>query len=160
MGADLWGAWEMEKQSDQVVPDRLRELIEPVVAGCGLELVELLLQQRGRRQLLRILVDRAGGVTIDDCTAVSRRVSADLDMAELIDGRYTLEVSSPGLDRPLTTPADFRRKIGRKIKLRYAGSGTVRKALTGVVRHVSDDSVTVDETVVEWQHVIEGKLTI
>lgn len=106
------------KSSYQIeIEGKLATLVEPVVLEAGAELVELQLVQRKSSALLRLLVDKPGGITLDDCTGISRGVSFLLETADPLEGRYTLEVSSPGLDRPLTTEADFRRKIGEEVRL-------------------------------------------
>lgn len=146
-------------ETEQPLAGRLAALVETVLIRYGVELVELV-HHAGRHQTVRVLVDKAGGVTVDDCAAVSRRLSADLDAADLIPGRYTLEVSSPGLDRPLHTPADFRRKVGKRITLRYADAEGRRRLLTGAIDAIDDSGVTVAGTVFVWENVVEGKLVI
>ncbi len=95
----------------------LKEKIEPLVAEDDLELVELEYFEGGYRSVLRIYVDKAGGVTVDQCAKLNRKIGDFLDMEDLISHRYMLEVSSPGLDRPLTNSLDFKRKIGEKVKV-------------------------------------------
>src|SRR6266545_4389357 len=107
--------------------ERLEDFLQPIVArfGCDLEAVEL--SPSGRRRQLRILVDRDGGVTMDDLAEVTREVSKALDgpedvMGELIgDASYTMEMSSPGVDRPLTLPRHWRRNVGRLVTVTPAG---------------------------------------
>ena len=121
--------------------EKLTALVEPIVAESGFELVELQLVQRKANSLLRLLIDKTGGVTIDDCALISQRVSYQLEVSDPIENRYILEVSSPGLDRPLTTPADFRRKIGETVKLTVQESGRTRET-AGEIISVSDDTLT------------------
>jgi ribosome maturation factor RimP len=104
---------------------RLTELVRPAVAGYGCELVNVEWKHEGGGWILRLFIDRQGpyepgqGVTLDDCAHVSREVSALLDVHDAVPhGHYSLEVSSPGLDRPLKSEADFRRFLGRKAKIR------------------------------------------
>ena len=94
----------------------VRSLAEPVLArhGAGLVDVEVKL---GRTRLVRIVADRPGGIDLDTCARVNAELSRMLDVEDPLDGRYTLEVTSPGLDRPLRTAADFRRVIGRRVKI-------------------------------------------
>ncbi len=101
---------------------RLTTVVNPIVGEHGVELVELQVAGRPRRPILRLFIDRIGGVTMDDCAAVSRRCSLELDSVDIINSSYTLEVSSPGLDRPLKTPADFNRRQGNKVQVRVKGS--------------------------------------
>lgn len=99
-----------------VLEERVRSLVEPVLARYEAELVELSVQ-RGRTQLVRVVADRAGGIDLDTCALVSQELSRMLDADDPIAGRYTLEVTSPGLGRPLRTPADFRRVTGRPVRI-------------------------------------------
>ena len=149
----------MVTESEQRVLDRLQEMVELIASRYGVELIELT-YHRSKSQIVRVVVDKAGGVTVDDCAAVSRRLSADLDISELIPGHYTLEVSSPGLDRPLRAPADFRRKVGEKITLRYSDSDGKRRTVTGAIDMVNEGGVTLSGTVYLWEHIVEGKLVI
>ena len=95
----------------------LRKLLEPAVSALGFELVGVEFVS-GRRGLLRLYIDSEDGVTIDDCQAVSHQVSGLLDVEDPIQGQYSLEVSSPGLDRPLFRAADFERFAGHEVSLR------------------------------------------
>lgn len=117
------------------VEERVRVLAEPVVARHGLELVELRVA-RGRTRLVRLVVDREGGVDVETCARVSEDVSRLLDVDDPVPGRYTLEVSSPGLDRPLATAADFRRSAGRRVRAVLA-DGEVE----GTIEEVTEDRV-------------------
>lgn len=96
----------------------LRRMLEPGAKALGFELVDVELEGSGRRAILRVYIDGPEGVGLDDCAAVSRQLSAILDVEDPIKGSYTLEVSSPGLDRPLVRPEDFRRFAGETVKLR------------------------------------------
>lgn len=116
-------------------------MIEPVVVEYGCELVEIQLVQRKANALVRVLVDKAGGVTIDDCTSVSHQVSYLLDANDPLESRYTLEVSSPGLDRPLVTQADFRRKIGETVRVFLQGEAGNRE-MVGEIAQVDDRTLT------------------
>lgn len=98
------------------VEERVRSLVEPVIARHRAELVECLVR-RGRTQLVRLIVDREGGIDVETCARVSEEVSRLLDVDDPLAGRYTLEVTSPGLSRPLRTPADFRRQLGKPVRV-------------------------------------------
>lgn len=97
--------------------ERLLKVAEPVVEGSGCELVDLVCVVRHSRSILRIFIDKPGGVTIDDCTVVSRELGAVLDVEDPLPGRYSLEVSSPGLERPLKKEKDFLRFVGKLVKI-------------------------------------------
>ena len=120
---------------------RLAELIEPVTAAAGLDLESVRMSVAGKRRLLRIVVDGDHGVSLDDAADVSREISAMLDEANALgEVPYTLEVSSPGVDRPLTEPRHWRRGVGRLVKVKVTGEGTVE----GRILAADDDGVTLE----------------
>ena len=119
----------------------ITELIEPTVLAMGLQLWGIDLSQRGKYSILRIYIEREKGVTITDCEKVSRQVSAILDMEDPIAGEYTLEVSSPGLDRPLFTSEQFGRFIGSDVKVRLHHLVDGRRKLNGSIENVSGDEI-------------------
>jgi ribosome maturation factor RimP len=108
------------------LPERLADLLEPVISAAGLELESVRVGRAGRRSLLRIVVDAERGVSLDDIALVSRAVAAEVDASDAMGpGSYTLEVSSPGVDRPLTEPRHWRRASGRLVRVSVkAASGT------------------------------------
>lgn len=118
--------------------ERIQALLEPAIAGLGYEFVGLELI-RGRGQLLRIYIDREGGVGLDDCEYVSREVGALLDVHDPIKGAYTLEVSSPGLDRPLFTPDHFERFAGRRARVTLHAPQDGRRKFDGSILGVDGD---------------------
>jgi ribosome maturation factor RimP len=126
----------------------LLRLLEPEVAALGYELVELEFHPHRGGGLLRLYIDRAGpgeeGVTVEDCEAVSRRASAVLDAADPIAGEYTLEVSSPGFDRPLRTKAHFERFAGSRIKVESLVPRAGRRRWTGRLAAVSETGVELE----------------
>ena len=120
---------------------RLAELIEPVVAASGLDLESVRMSVAGKRRLLRIVVDGDHGVSLDDAADVSREISAKLDEGNALgEVPYTHEVSSPGVDRPLTEPRHWRRAVGRLVKVKVTGEGTVE----GRIIAADADGVTLD----------------
>jgi ribosome maturation factor RimP len=126
--------------------DRIKGLAREVADGMGVELVEVALLGSGKRSLLRITIDRPGGVKVGDCERFSRDIGAMLDVEDYIQASYTLEVSSPGLDRPLKEAGDFRRHLGKTVKVdlrekvegRGSWSGTIAEALDDRVRLLAD----------------------
>jgi len=108
---------------------------------CGLELIEMRVSGRIQQPIIRAFIDRVGGVTVDDCSAVSRRLALELDNADVIRTSYTLEVSSPGLDRPLVTLGDFNRRRGCEVRVGLKG---VKKQVVGTI--VSADRKLVLQT--------------
>ncbi len=100
------------------VPEAVTRLVDPVARERGLDLVEVEFRPQGRRSLLRLYLDREGGVSLDDLAEMSREVSDILDVNDVVPGAYTLECSSPGVNRPLRTPADFSRYVGKPVRVR------------------------------------------
>ncbi|MGN0920420.1 MAG: ribosome maturation factor RimP [Cellvibrio sp.] len=114
----------------------LTQLITPVVESLGCELWGLDYLTQGRYTTLRIYIDSAQGVSLEECEKVSRQVSAVLDVEDPIDGEYTLEVSSPGLDRPLFTEAHYARYLGETVSLRLRIAQAGRRRFKGVVEKI------------------------
>lgn len=100
------------------VISRVEGLVKPILESLGLFLWDMEFKKEGPRWLLRIYVDKESGVTLDDCEAVSRELGVALDVEDIISHSYTLEVSSPGLDRKLTKPEHFKRFIGNMVKVK------------------------------------------
>jgi ribosome maturation factor RimP len=124
--------------------DRIADVIQPVVAAAGMDLESVRVTAAGRRRLLRVVVDSDRGVSLDDAAAVSRELSAALDtVAVMGDFPYTLEVSSPGVDRPLTDPRHWRRAVGRLVRVTVTDSGGAR-AVSGRISAADADGVTLD----------------
>lgn len=128
---------------------RLCELIEPSVAGLGCELVGVVLEGEGSsggpRRVVRVFIDRETGVTVQDCESVSRQVGALLDVEDPISDSYVLEVSSPGLDRPLLAAEHFARFAGRMVRLRTTEPLQGRRKWTGWLVGCRGDSIVVRE---------------
>ncbi len=133
----------MAKAVDDIVSEALM-LVSPVLDDMGLELVDIeYLTERGR-WVLRIYIDKPGGVTLDDCAEVSNEVGALLDVKDIIPTHYVLEVSSPGLDRPLKKETDFLRFVGEKIKVRMKHDIYGRKNFTGIFRRYEKGTLYVE----------------
>ena len=111
---------------------RIEEVVEPVLRDHGVELVDLDWRGHGPRGLLRLYVDKPGGVKIADCERLSREVGDVIDVEGVIDGSYDLEVSSPGLDRQLRKEREYRWAIGKKIRCRLADGRDLRGRLVEV----------------------------
>lgn len=119
------------------IRERLDELVRQSCSEAGVELVECDLFQAGNRKILRIFVDRPTGVTIDDCAKVSRSLGARLDLEDVIPSAYNIEVSSPGLDRPLKTTRDFERNLGHLVRINRPKGAPV----IGRLKAVTEDSL-------------------
>lgn len=121
----------------------VRNIVLPILESMGLELVDVEFGKVGRDAVLRLFIDKEGGVVLDDCANVSRELSIILDVEDVIACNYTLEVSSPGLDRPLKKPSDYERFSGRLIKVRtyeplQDDKGNKRKTFLGKLDGLSD----------------------
>lgn len=145
----------------------VRSVIEPVVAALGLDLEDLDVQASGRRRRVSVVVDKDGGVDLDGIASVSRAVSDALDASDAMgDDPYTLEVTSPGIDRPLTLPRHWRRNIGRRVRLHAADGLTIE----GRVREVDDEGVVLAadakgkpesvERRTPWHDVVRGEVQV
>jgi ribosome maturation factor RimP len=121
---------------------RMIELVEPVLMERGLELVDVEQRPEGRGQVVRLLVDREGGVDLEELSRLSRELSDLFDVEEPVPGAYTLEVSSPGINRPLRTPEHFVRYIGKKVRVRSHEPVAGQRNFVGTVTAVTAGGVT------------------
>jgi ribosome maturation factor RimP len=129
--------------------EHLLELLEPAVGAMGFELADLD-AHFGRRGLLRLYIDREGGVTLDDCQRVSEQIGAFLDVEDPLPGRYVLEVSSPGFDRRLRTLAHFGRFVGEQVKVELKDARDGRRRYSGRLVSVEGSDVLLE---------VDGELT-
>lgn len=107
----------IKMRTEMSLKDKIEKIVLPLIKEPNLELVDLEIKGKGPTTILKIFVDRSGGITLDECAVLSEKLSFLLDLEDVFPHRYTLEVSSPGLDRPLLTQADFKRKIGENVKV-------------------------------------------
>lgn len=120
------------------------KLLEPAIERLGYELVDIELKLGGRDGMLRVYLDKVDGIDIEDCETVSHQVSAILDVEDALSGHYTLEVSSPGLDRTLTKPAHFERFMGEdvRVKLRFPLEG--RRNFKGALKSADEKQIEIE----------------
>lgn len=136
----LWAHFLLERMHK--APQKIFELVRGVVEPMGYELVGVELVAGGRGgEVLRVYIDREGGIQLDDCSAVSHQLSGVLDVEDPIKGEYSLEVSSPGLARPLFELAHFARFNGERAKVKLGRALDGRRNFTGVLSGVEDDQV-------------------
>jgi len=130
---------------------RVAELAAPLLDELQIELVDIEFKREGRDWFLRLFIDKEGGVTLDDCADVSRELDALLEVESLIEHAYRLEISSPGLDRPLKRPADYQRYAGEFVKVKTFeqldpdGRGYTRKTFSGLLLGLEDDKVRIEQ---------------
>jgi len=124
-------------------PLELEQLIEPVVRAMGFDLWGLEYALHGKQAFLRVFIDREEGVTVDDCGLVSEQLSGVLDVEDPIPVAYRLEVSSPGMERPLFKAEQFQRYRGRRVKIRLKEAREGRRNLTGQLEDAGDEAVVV-----------------
>ncbi|QNE22185.1 ribosome maturation factor RimP [Kribbella qitaiheensis] len=131
----------MSRKTDHTDPTSLENFLRPIVEQFGCDLEEADVSPFGKRRQLRVLVDRDGGINLDDVAEVTRAISKALDADEVMgNGAYTLEVSSPGVDRPLTLARHWRRNVTRMVAVTLVGGHKV----TGRITSVTDDTAELD----------------
>jgi len=130
---------QMRKASDKIL-----DLITPTVENLGYELVGIEHVPQGRHSVLRIYIDHENGINVDDCANVSHQVSGLLDVEDPIKGNFSLEVSSPGLDRPLFTLEQFARFAGEQVQIRLHAPQDGRRKLIGKINGIDGDCVEIE----------------
>ena len=128
----------------EIYEQKAEVLVAPIVEKYGFELVDVEYVKEGGNYYLRAYVDKPGGITVDDCETVSREFSDKLDEADFIDEAYIMEVSSPGLGRPLKKEKDFRRSMGEEVEIRTYRPINREKEFYGILTAYDENSVTID----------------
>ncbi len=143
-------------------PAHIQALLQPVIEAMGFTLVGIEYRSGGRGGLLRIYIDREGGINVDDCARVSHQVSGVLDVEDPVQGQYTLEVSSPGLDRPLFTPEHYRQYAGAQVKLLLRENLQGRRRFKGAIKAVEQDGIVLateeGDIVIAWRMIDRANL--
>lgn len=128
----------MGKVSEQVF-----ELVAPIAESFGLEVIEVLYEKKYDGMNLTIVIDKDGGVTINDCETLHRAIDQPLDELDPIDCAYTLNVSSPGIDRPLKTERDYKRNLNKKISVKLYKAVDSKKSFVGILTAYNDETFTI-----------------
>lgn len=128
---------------EEDVIESVRGILDPLLLENGLDLVDIEYRREGRGRVLRIYIDKEGGVTVDDCAKLSRELGILLDVHDVIPGSYNLEVSSPGLTRALKKPRDFERYKGKKVKIKTKADIEDRRVFIGRLLDFVDNVATV-----------------
>lgn len=149
----------------QGIAQQVAELVQPIAERMGLEVVDVQVAGNGTTTILRVLADRPdGGITVDECARVSEALSRHLDLYDLFAHTYTLEVSSPGLDRPLRTEADYRRFAGRRAEVTMAapieGQRRFRGRVLGVVSGAAVLEIDERQVHLPLDQVASARLTV
>ncbi len=131
--------------SDTVIIEKIKGILAPIVADERLELVDVEFKPAGKRWLLRVYIDKEGGVTVDDCTYISQELSRHLDVEDIIEHPYTLEVSSPGLTRPLRKSEDFLRNKGKMCRIITREVVAGKNEFMGEIGETTIDKVEIKE---------------
>jgi len=137
------------------IQQQLVEMFAPTVSALGYELVGIEYISQGKHSIVRVFIDSEKGINLDDCQQVSRQVSGILDVEDPITGEYSLEVSSPGTERPLFTLEQYERFIGERVSLRFYGMVEKRRKLKGHIVSTDDSHVTISELDTELEFVID-----
>jgi len=138
--------------SQQTLIEQLSAVIVPILESMSMELVDLEYKHEGRDWFLRIFIDKDGGVNLDDCAVASREIGAVLEVEDIVRTAYRLEVSSPGIDRPLKKVADFERFAGSLVKVKTFESldpdqrGNARKTFVGTLVGIEDGLVRIEQS--------------
>lgn len=125
----------------ELIVDKVQEFLQILLSSMELELFDVQFLRDGQGWVLRVFIDSETGVTLDHCSDVSREISRYLDVEDCIDHAYNLEVSSPGLERPLRSADEFRRYCGKKARVRVHNAIDGEKVFEGVIEEVVDDQI-------------------
>lgn len=130
--------------TEREIVERVRAMIHPIVLNEGMEVVDIEYRRESGGWILRLILDKEGGVTLDDCTRVSQEVGRSLDVEDILQTSYTLEVSSPGLTRPLRTEKDFMKYLHRLVKVKTVDPIQNRRQFKGKLLGVSENEVEIE----------------
>ena len=137
------------------IQQQLVEMFAPTVSALGYELVGIEYISQGKHSIVRVFIDTVNGVNLDDCQVVSRQISGILDVEDPIKGEYSLEVSSPGTERPLFTIDHYKQFIGEAVSLRFYGMVEKRRKLKGHIVSVDESNITISEFGTELEFILD-----
>ncbi len=126
------------------VSQSIRELVLPIVENANLELVDIEYKKEGKDWFLRVFIDKQNGITVEDCKKISRQIEDIIEVEDLIPNRYYLEVSSPGLDRPLKKDRDFLRYLGKSIQVSLFSPIQEKRKYTGIIENFKESTLFLD----------------
>ena len=128
----------------EIYEQKTEKILNPMVEKHGFELVDVEYVKEGGNWNLRAYIDKPGGITVDDCEVISRELSDKLDEKDFVEEAYILEVSSPGLGRPLKKEKDFARSLGEEVEVRTYRAVNRQKEFTGILKAYDKDSITIE----------------
>ena len=155
-------------RDSQHIAEAVRSVAAPIVRALSLELVDVECSGQGARTVVRVFIDKPGGVSVGDCEQVHLSLGHALDVEDPIPHGYTLEVSSPGLDRPLKQRADYERSQGKRVRVRLRTPVNGQWRILGTLAGISETGVTLADTVppsdsaiqIEWGAIVETRLEV
>ncbi len=144
---------------------KIKEIADPILASLDVELVDIVYAGSAQNAILRIFIDKKGGVSLDDCENVSRHLAHAFDLEDVISSRYTLEVSSPGINRRLNKKEDYARFLGDNVKIKTAISIEERRVFTGRLCGLDGDAVRIDTgekeaRTIPFNQILETRLNV
>ncbi len=148
-----------------ILKEQILELAKRTIEPMGYEIVDFHFNTHGKNWLLRFFIHKSGGITISDCVMVSNKIGEILDIEDLIPHRYILEISSPGLDRPLINQNDFIRNKGEIAKITFKNENEKVKELKGIIKNADENKVEIETEngeikFVEYENISSAKLEI
>ena len=134
----------MQNRTNNRVIDNIQDMVEPILVNKNMELVDLEFHKEGIGKVLRLYIDKINGVTVEDCASISRELSTLMDVNDVIEEKYVLEVSSPGLRRPLKKIDDFKKFKGSLVLVKTIEKIENRKVFKGYLNDVNDEGIEID----------------
>jgi len=134
----------MQNNTNNSVIENIQHILEPILINKNLELVDLEFQKEGIGNVLRLFIDKTGGVTVEDCASISRELSTLMDINEILEEKYVLEVSSPGLRRPLKKIDDYKKYKGFLVLVKTNEPIESRKVFKGYLKDTNDEGIEID----------------
>lgn len=146
------------------ITETIDKLTKNAAESNGLTMVEWEHVRMGKRSILKVYLDKPGGITVEDCTAVSHALGTLLDVEDVLEDAYTLEVSSLGIDRPLTKKIHFQRNIGQTLSVKYKDNDKKTQKVEGVLQDVGEDSITLEVqgecTSIEIRNILKARVEV
>lgn len=127
------------------IVNRVREILSPLTEKKKIEIIDVTYKREGHRMVLRILLDKEDGITVDECSEINNQLSQMLDVENILDEHYILEVSSPGLDRPMKSQEDFKRALGKNIKVTTYAPIDGKNVFIGKLLGIAESTIVMED---------------